>query len=481
MTDTRSNSQKRTFLPAVLIKNYEIIQDLNLGFNIKLNWNYTNNTVVLFKVYKKVLSKAALDKKFIVNQNVLEKTSAGSSAKALNTVLYNKNFFSQNSDVEVLNSSTKHNKIETNLSDGSFKQISVIRYNKQNSEYSFLDKNIKFGETCLYYITAISNSLKETAPDILKINIQSLGAPPAPKVFDILEKDGGLVLSFGNKKSDNIQSYLIYKKRNIDRKFEFMAEVENYGDLTYFLDTEITAKMVYNYKIYSKDLFGNTSTDAIEKNSVFDYNIPTSIFLKPQLFVERVNDFIKIKIVNQNPEEIVSARIERKDLWRFEQKYSLKTFDEIPWLNSIKFKNNIIEFVDKTTQKNRAYSYRITCFGKNAMPKTYSFTPAIEVGSSYKEEEDFIADYIPPKILLIDTNIINTNQRPAYCKFSFKIKGDWSFVNCRINNSKTPIKIDSLHNSVFLSLKNGENSVVFELYDGFKKKVQEYPIIKINI
>ncbi len=480
MTDIRSNSQKRNVLPAVSIKNYEIIVDKSLGFNVKLNWEYQNNNVVLFKVYKKKLQKSLLDKDFVIGQAALERTTGNQTRTSVNTVLYNKNFYVQNSKVKIENTSINHTQIETNLADGAYKEIGIVKYSNNNGRYTFFDKDTRFGESVIYYITAISRNLKETAPELLRINIQELSTPPFPQNLSILEKDAGLLLTFGNKKSQNITSYVLYKKSNQERDFSFLAEVKNDNDTIFFYDTEVLPKKVYNYRVYSKDMFGNISTTSAEKTGVFNYNILTDIFLKPKFYVDRQDDFLKIKIVNQYPNDIIGARIERKDLWRFEKSYSIKEYNNIPWDNIFYFNDNVIEFIDKTTQKDREYSYKITCFGKNHFPKTYTFSPAIKVGETYKEEEDFIFDYVAPSITLIDSTVINNKQNPSFIKFKFLIDGDWSYLNCKINNEKT-IKIDSLHDEVFIPIEDDrKNSVIFELYDGFKNKVQEYPEIKIN-
>lgn len=474
MADIRSQRDLLKLNPVSDIS-FSVVSNFGCGFKVDLSWRYQSDKstdIIGFKIYKANLAKPMLQKNYIIDQRALEKTSKNNNFN-LNNLLYNKSLFSQNSKVKFENSnSEKYNKTEGPLSEYSYQFIFFRPVNKERdkNDYSFSDKNIKFGESYIYYISAVTNSLKETSPVPILVNAEVLQYPDKPEYISSSETDDGILLIFGNKSLQNISEYLIFKKSTDDQNYFLADKIEANTNFHYYTDINIYPKKTYSYKIFTKDIWGNVSLTAAETTRAFGYTpLFTSIENKPLVSIVSDNNLFVFRIKNGNPKSVKSIKIERRDDWRFERSFSVKV-DENSTNNSFHFfdSSEFVNFTDKLVYKDRAYSYKITCYNSSGFPICYILTPPLKIGDSYRNFSENSKDIAPGKFSYFDIEVINKNERPAKVKFSWKINGDWSYL--LIKDEKREIKIDSFHNFAIIDFDGGvKYSLTAEVFLNSKK------------
>lgn len=484
MSDIRSLRNKLNANSVSNIK-FTLNNDLNVGgYKVDLSWLYDfdpkRQEIIGFKIYKAVLSQPKLKKSYLINQKALEKLTSTKSFSTQTTTLYNKSVFSQNSKLKFESSnSTKHDKTEGEISKYKYINISFVSFDKKKSLegkfFQFCDRNVKFGETYSYYITALTKNLQETSPVPVLVNVENLSHPKNLTTFKISETDLGLLLIFGNNQDRNIGSFKIFKREDGENQFKLLADVVNNSEFVFFTDTDILPKRTYVYRIYSVDLFGTLSLFGLEERAVFRFGNPlTNIEYTPSIIVDSVDDLMRIRIRNERPDKLSTVRIERKDNWKFDTFFEIKSYNEIPLPNNIFFdENNLIEIVDRTTAKGRGYTYRITGFNKIGMPLCYYTTPIIQPGEKIFVNNLLDATKTDPKILNFNIEVVNDKQDPIYVKCNWNIIGDWSYL--LLKTGQEEIKIDFIHNEVFLNnFKKGQRyEITVDLYDLNEVKFQE--------
>jgi hypothetical protein len=454
MPDVRSSKDVLDLLPITDLK-YEVEINASYGFRVNLNWTYgsLNPKVIGFKVYKTILSKNLLNKKFSISQKTLEATTFSPNPKATANILYDKSAFLQTDKVKIENSnSDSYNKVE---SESLFQSITFVNYNKNFSvvDYSFVDKNVKFGESYSYYVTAVSDSLKETIPVPINVNVEFLKHPQPPDHLSSSETNQGILLVFGNKTKANISEYLIFRKISGEENFVLLDVVDSNFQFTYYTDLSIEPKVLYVYRVYSKDIWGNVSLDSKETERSFSYTPRfTSKFNEPVVNFEPYSDGMSIKIETDNP-KIKSVRIERRDDWRFEKGFEIKSFDEVPWQNNYMFVGSSLQrsvlFVDKGFELNRVYSYKFTCFDLFGHALNYFIKPYISRDDMFEKKSLKSSVLSRSKISFFKFEPVNRSQKEVFVKFSWSVVGNWSYI--LVNNGEREFKIENIHSKVFLN------------------------------
>lgn len=487
MTDIRSRDKKISAKNVNDLK-FEVKRDIVFtGFKVIISWNYDVKQypgVVAFRIYKATMSKPKLKKDYLITQRALEKTTGVAAFPTRSNVLYNKSAFSQNSKLKFdVSNSKQHDKQESSLNEYNYSSLHMIRPDFNKTNYTFEDRNIKFGESYSYYITALTTDLKETVPVPVLVNVENLSHPQPPSMFEANESERGILLIIGNNQDRNITKFKVFKREDSEKNFELLTEIDNSSENVYFLDTEIFPKKHYVYRVYSEDLFGSISLYGTEKIATFRYiPITTNIEYQPSVQIDGDSkNGIRIRIRNERPDKVSSVRIERRDDWRFERKFEVKNYNEIPWPNNHFFVDNIVDFIDRNISPGHVYSYRITSFNKAGFPVSYFTTPPMEPGEIKGVINKQTPESTPPKILSFDVDIINSRQVPIFIKCSWRILGDWSYL--LLDDGSRKIKIDNFHQSAFIDgfLQNKRYSMFVEVFGLDGKKSDEYRNIILSI
>jgi hypothetical protein len=330
-------------------------------------------------------------------------------------------------------------------------------------------------------VSAVSNTLKETIAVPINVNIEFLDHPPSPDFFSASETNQGILLIFGNRIKKNISQYLIFRKTELEKDFTLLDVVDANSSFVYYSDLFIEIKERYIYKIYSRDIWGNLSLDSKTLKQSFSY-IPrfTSAKNKPTVLFYPQSIGFKLVIKNEIP-EIKSVRIERRDDWRFERTFEVKSFDGFPNSNNYFFENGVVEFLDKTFEKNRAYSYRITCFNQSGHALNYLVTPSISKDEVFKNEEFGKASETESKISSFNFSVVNKNQKNIFVKFNWKIAGRWSYLI--LNDGNREIRIESLHSRSFISgfFSGKKYQISVSLFDENDKKIDFKENMELNL
>lgn len=479
------DTDKKPQIPS--INAYKIERDVKfLGYKVRLAWtsDFDQSKILGFKIWKSNSPVVMLDKEYVITQASLERLTGIKTFYAQNNVLYNKIFFSQNSKVKFFDSnSNRFDKIneEENLLKLQFSQIDFVDKNEEGL-YEFTDKNVKFGETYYYAISLVTTSFFETSTSApVRINIEDLEFPDPPK-FEISESPNGAILFIStNVKSEDVVSFDVYRREENEETFEKVANVLSEGNNVSFIDSTTIPGKKYYYKVYSVDFFGNVSRYSNEKFFTFD-----SIFSskKDSLFPSfKISSRDGVFYINlyKNSEDIVGYKIERKDVWKFDNGYEIKEYNYIPWPNVNFFdQNGIVEFIDRGVSKGRTYSYRVTSVRKNGVSATYWVTPPLEVSDEIMYEANIKAQIPEPDVFMsnFSIDILDSKQFPIYAKLEWETTGNWTHGIIYIekyygsNNSESietlpGIRVDSIHKFIYLdNLEDGYNyNITMNLFD----------------
>lgn len=486
MTDIRS---KQNFLdiPPVQAPLFQV-NNSGFSFSVDLSWTYVSDIstdIIGFKVYKANMGKSLLTKPVTVTQRTLERTSPNKSAISTTNLLYNKSLFSQNSMVKILNSnSDKYKKEEASLSEYSFQSIAFIVANKDKSQnnYNFSDRNIKFGESYLYYVTAVTKTFKETLPNSTLVPVEFVLHPGPPSYLKTSETSQGILLIFGTYEK-NISDFVVLRRAKDEENFKIIAKIEANTNHQYFTDIDVFPKKTYSYRIFCRDIWGNVSLTSAEKDQSFIYvPLNTSLENQPTVSVTSELDRFNIVVKKRKDQPIEFVKIERKDEWRKELDFEVKSFDGFPYPASLYFnENSTTELADKSVTKDRSYSYRITAFNKNGFVVSYVFVNNISLGESFFTVDNFKKrDKLKPKLRSFAADVLNKNQKSPLVKCEWSIEGDWSHIV--INNGVEKHKIDNIHKIAYLKFApNKKHTISVEVYDLDLLKVEEIQAATINL
>jgi hypothetical protein len=208
----------------------------------------------------------------------------------------------------------------------------------------------------------------------------------------------------------------------------------------------------------------------------------SSLENEPTVFISSSsNDFFEFYIKNNNIKKVSSIKIERRDDWRFEKSFSIKT-DENQSNKCFHFfdSDGIVRFTDKLVTKDRAFSYKITCYNLSGFPVAYVLTSPLKIGDSYSNTKNLSLNKNNPKIKNFDIEVINKNQNPKKVKFSWKIDGDWSYLV--IKDGSRNIRVDNFHSFALINFeKSLKYDLSVELYDNEKKIVDTRRGMIINL
>lgn len=482
MPDFRS-AQPQTPAPASF-SSYKVNRDKRGGYRVELNWKYNEaQPIVGFRVYKSKLPKPLLARNYKLSQLALEKLSGNKNFSATSNLLYDKSYFAQNSKVSFFKSnSNRYDSDERKKQKYDYYQMGFILKNPKN-EYHFIDHGVKFGETYAYILTAVTRNLKEsdrTAPLIL--NVEEIQTPEDIKNVRVSEKNTGILIEI-NSKSKDIKNFHIYRKRSEDLEFELLNVIESKKETEIYLDDFVFPGNEYIYKIYAEDFFGNISWHSEQYSIEFLSNILNKGAIRdPMIKISFDGSNIRFDGTRNHP-DVRGYRIERKDVWRFEENFEPKQYNSKPWPNVIPFDDNgNMFFIDYTANLGRSYQYRVSSVGKNSVVQSIFVFPPIVANEnvSISSWMDVGIEEFQPKLLNFDANLLSTKQVPIHCKFSWKIEGKWSFVKLIINEEEKVI--DNLHDFVYYSKFkiNSKYLVRLEVFDLNGQKTEQAREIRIS-
>lgn len=480
MTDIRSKASKVKLPPVDFY--YTVFKDLYGSFDIEVKWEYDTdffkNDIKEFRVYKAVLNYPKLSKKYSIDQDGLEVLTGGSGKN-----LYNKSLISQNSQVFVKNSNSDQHRKNESTQKYSFFNISRIKSNKKQKKYRFLDKNVKFGESYSYYVTAVSKTNQESSPKQVIASVEWPINPDPPVFFDVSEVFSGILLKIGNKENIFVSKFLIYRREDSEKDFVKIGEVQNRSDCVSFIDRTCLPKKNYIYKAYCVDIFGNISLSSLKKEIVFrTFPLTTNIEYRPSFQIRGVNNsYFEFEIFNNRPDKINSIKIERRDDWKFERKFEIKKYNDLYWPTSMLFNSEQkIIFEDRDVSIDRAYSYRITAYNQKGQVVSYTITPPIKIDDRISSLNDQAPKFDFPKFDMFNMEIISSGQDPVLVKFDWKISGDWGFLN--IKTSDFTVEVDNIHESVVLNKFQAKKKydISIELFDINSRKVGEITRLMIK-
>ncbi len=451
-----------------------------LGYQASLRWtcNFDPSKIIGFKIWRAISTQVLLNKSYILTQASLERLSGIKNFYITNNNLYNKCFFSQNSKIKFFNTdSERYSKLDEteNFTQLKFVQIDFIPEEKDGF-YEFVDKNVKFGQTYFYAISLMTTNLFETEKSqIVKVNIEDLDSPDAPS-FEVSEASTGALISIStNTKAEDVVGFSLYRRSEKENVFQKLADFLSEGDSIKFIDSNVFPATKYFYKVYSVDFFGNISNYSAAKEFVFSstFNHKKSIPNADFSFEAR-DGVVYIDIVKNN-EDIVGYRIERKDVWRFETNFEIKSYNNIPFPNINFFdQDGKIAFIDRGVHEGRVYAYRVSGIKKNGYLATSWITPPFKVKNGTKYESNKLIKQ-PNQVSLgsFSIDVLDEKQSPLYSKISWEINGEWCYLVLSIekrtgkdNNAvgdepSKLILIDSIHQFIYLNnLEPGNNYII---------------------
>lgn len=460
----RNNVFKRND-ESVKFDSYEIQRDHHYGgFKIKLNWTKVPNTI-FYKIYKATLPKSTLDKNFEIDQKAFEfLTRASILGGARSNILYNKENFVANKNVNLINTSSRFDDVRKSYKFSEIAQIS----NSNSSSFTFYDKNVKFGKAYAYIVTATNTSIQESRRDNqIIVNVQDLESPSEPSIFSAVDMPAGINFSIGNKKDSDVQYFDLYRRnKEIDSKYEIVKRIEVKNGLANYLDRDIFPGNEYDYKVFSVDFYKNLSLNSSKLtkgfNQIFinDATIPY-----PELEIIKDSKFLKFK-VKQNHSKLLGFTIQRKDIWNHEKDFSYKSYSNSIWPQVVLFKDGEAEFQDLNLESDKNYQYRIFTVLKNQRPGAYYTSPIINLKDFEKLSihQNLNQKNEPYKFLNYQLNIIDNKQNPVFLNIKVNTKGHFTHFTVSLNNT-TQI-IDAINSDVFLKVLQDTNYLLtLKFYD----------------
>jgi len=492
------------------INSYEIIRDTSfIGQKVKINWDYDNTDIVGFRVWRTISKKVLLKRNYLIPQIALERLTGLRTFYTPNTALFNKQFFSQNSKVDFSLPTGSDRFIkpdeEPEINFHRFTDIGFVRKNRKQS-YEFVDKRVKFGETYLYIISSLTTSFFNSEKSIpVTVRVEDLEHPDAPEDIKLFLGENGVVITIGTSvMANDVMGFDIFRRQEDEEKFEKIAEIiADELEFVNFIDVDVIPGRVYIYKIYSRDFYGNLNFWSKEHRISYDTGfIRKKDIPFPDITIEIDSGKVILKGQKNHP-EIIGYRFERKDTWRFEEGFEIKDFITIPWPNVNLFdESGSAELIDRTAISGNIYQYRASSIKQNGTPATFLITPHIEIqdGFVFPEPLDEDIEEMVTDLVNFNTCIEDTKQSPIFTKFSWDIKGEWSYIVVEIIKGETfegaevtdpeiiTQRIDNVHeeNQIYFTKLESNNSYeirvkVFDINDKLLDETNEDEVNRVSI
>lgn len=467
------------------IHSFAVQKDSVAGYKVKLKWKHSGDQVVGYRIYKAVLSKNLLQRDYFLSQKTLEKVTSAKTPKLNSNVLYDKTFFVENSKVKFIQAhETKHKMDETLPKKFDYSLLSFVRKGDLE-EYTFTDKNVKYGCTISYVVTALTSDMKETKPGRGTIvNIEDLSHPPEIDELRVEETFSGvLVTVVPDCWCDKIEGYQIFRRRVGDIRYLKIFEGETRG-VAALLDTSVVPGNEYEYRAYFYDFWGNVGWSSPAKKVEFKSSILNKgAILDPMVKISFQDPYIIIEGY-KNSDKIVGYRIERQDLWRYEKDFELKSFNDVYWPNVNHFDSNFrIKLLDETARRGRVYRYRISSISYMGKVESIFISPPIDPGKNpFVVSPTFRSRKIRrPRINFFDAEVKHSKQDPAYVKMMWSIVGDWDHLH--IVSGDRRIKVDNIHDHIFYGgLEKGrDHKLKLEVFNLAGELVGVSNVVKIRI
>lgn len=469
-----------------VFKSYSVLKSKRGGFKTKLNWEYENEKVIGFRIYKAVLSKSQLQKEYTISQLALERLTSTSNAKAGSQILYDKNFFVENSKVKFFKSDTSKFKIKESVpTKMDYSLIGFIR-SRPGGLYSFEDGNVKFGNSYSYVVTGMMKTLNETRPGSgMFVNIEDLTPPPSIKNFNAEETSSGILITFTGVTSSDTASFRVYRRRVGDIEFKEVFEGPTTQKSGYFVDSTVIPGNEYEYKVYLIDFFGNVGwSSKIVRVEFLSRFLSKGAIIDPLVkIVYRAHNIVVEG--RRNSDRILGYRIERQDIWRFQKNFEIKNNKGIPWPNVIFFdENDKLELSDASVSPNKVYRYRVSSISITGKTESIFVSPVFmsEENLEINSPGFLFKDLNPVKIKSFETEIKQTLQDPVYVKLSWKIDGDWDYLKIVFIKDHEVI-VDNIHDHIFYDkLEKGKSyKVKLQVFNLEDEMVEESEITRVFI
>ncbi len=448
------------------INSYEIIRDTSfIGQKVKINWNYQNANIVGFRVWRAVSKKVLLKRNYLIPQIALERLTGLKTFYMPNTALFNKQFFSQNSKVKFFQSNSDRfikPDEEPEIDFHRFVDIGFIRKNRKQS-YEFVDKRVKFGETYLYIISALTTSFFDSEKSLpVTVRVEDLEHPDAPEDIKLFLSSNGVAITIGTSvKANDVMGFDIFRREEGKEKFEKIAEiVADELEFINFIDFDVIPGRTYIYKVYSRDFYGNLNFWSKEHRISYDAGFIRKRDVPPPDITIEIDSGEVILRGNRNHSETIGYRFERRDAWKFEEGFEIKDFITIPWPNVNLFdESGSAELIDRTVVSGNIYQYRASSIKRNGVPATFLITPHIRIqdGFIFPELSDEDTEETMTDLLDFNARLEDAKQSPIFTKFSWDIEGEWSYIvleiikgttfeGAEVANPETIIqRIDNIH------------------------------------
>lgn len=490
MPDLRSrlkNRQPKAAMP--IFKNYQINKDKRGGFSVSLNWDYDDSKIIGFRIYKAIFPKPLLQRNYLVSQRALEKLTPAKTPRSESQILYSKNFFVENSKVKFFQSDTGRHQAEETLPRNLNYSILHFCRTSPNKTYTFTDKDIQFGSSYSYVLTALTKDYKETPKGTgFIVNVEDLTPPMAVKNLVAREGAGGILVSFTMDHPEEVESYLVFRRKVEEKIFGKIFEGRITQKNGAILDETAQAGNEYQYKVYLRDYFGNVSWHSeiaqVEFKSRF---LSKGAIIDPLIRITYDNPNIVIQGL-KNSNKIIGYRIERKDLWRKEKDFEIKKNNEIYWPNTIFFnQKGLLELKDSTVYPDRVYKYRVSSISITGKTESIYVSPPI------RPEKGLVVDSPgfkfqrcnPMNLVNFQANPLYTSQNPIYAKIQWNILGDWDYVKIIINEEKPNekiIRVDNPHYHIFYNEleKGNKYTLKLKIYNKDNEFI-ESEIVTLNL
>lgn len=491
MADLRSSKPEKNINTPSIAKYTVVRNSAFTGYKVTIAWDYTTGVlpIVGFKVYKAVLNQPRLEKDYFFSQKALEKLTSVKSFPTPNTILFNKGFVVQNSKVQLFNSGSTSREIKTPPDTFyDFIEIGFVKANRNQNSYEFVDNKVRFGETYVYVISAVSTFLFESQKSaVCQVNIEDIEHPEPPDFCQVSQVPKGLLLIMSVKDGNDIAHFDIWRRKEDEKQFKKITRLKADTLTNYYVDHDVKPGETCYYRVYSVDFFENASYEAVKVHKLYDERINGSSDVNFPQF-QLIQDDFGVKIIGYvNDEKVVGYRFERQDVWRFERGFTIKSYNGKSWQNCFYFdENGKCEFTDQTTTLGRLYRYRITSILSNGSLGSYFVTPNLrsEIGLNFKNLDKLFPceDCGKTKVKSFSVNVLDKRQVPTFIKFSWDINGRWSYLVLEDQN-QNKITIDNIHNSYYTpSLQKGKSYIfLIKVYDYLGRLLDTSKQVKINL
>jgi len=466
MPDFRSLNPTNTKLPSIAIDSYDFYHDpIAGGFKSKLRWTATDPRIKVFRVFRAKIGADMLKKNYKVDELTLSRYTQKKSFPLYGKILYDKNSFSKNKSVDLKTDSTAHTQTYQDSSTVNYFQVGSVRSNK-SGDYSFVDSNVKFGESYYYQIQGILSDLRTTSlskPALISGEV--FDYPDHPDFTSLKVSSDGILMTIGNTNGGSkIRGYEIYRENSDTKKYEFIFFVEKkqIDDFVCFIDGPEKIGTLIKYKIFSVDLFGNKSINSKRREIFFD-----TIFEKkrdteiPKVRIFRDQNYTIVRVYKS--ETFKFFNIKRKDVWLNESGFSFKTKNGISWQGTIGFSENTdyTDFIDPTSHEGKIYQYKISSLERTGEEGGLFISPAIQIDSSldyYSFDRTELKEKNELKFENFSFTIKDRKRERGLLslKWTHSLPESFYFKIVFTSGKKDVIYVDSMLSEVFLQVEKGK-------------------------